>query len=37
METLKYIPKIEGKGDKPYTDEEEEKVKERLRGLGYIE
>ena len=38
METLKYIPKGEGKGSgKPYTDEEEEKVKERLRGLGYIE
>ncbi|MFH1220471.1 MAG: adenylyl-sulfate kinase [Candidatus Eisenbacteria bacterium] len=38
METLGYIPKAETKGSsKPYTDEEEEKVKERLRGLGYIE
>jgi adenylylsulfate kinase len=38
MEALKYIPKSEAKGSgKPYTDEEEEKVKERLRGLGYIE
>jgi adenylylsulfate kinase len=37
METLKFIPKGEGKGGKPYTEEEEEKVKERLRGLGYIE
>ena len=37
METLKYIPKGETMGSKPYSDEEEEKVKERLRGLGYIE
>lgn len=37
MEALKYIPKGEVKGSKPYTAEEEDKVKERLRGLGYIE
>jgi adenylyl-sulfate kinase len=37
METLGYIPKSTSKGGKTYTDEEEEKVKERLRGLGYIE
>ena len=37
METLGYIPKSTVKGGKTYTDEEEEKVKERLRGLGYIE
>jgi len=37
METLGYIPKSDKKGGKPYSDEEEEKVKERLRGLGYIE
>jgi len=37
METLGYIPKSDRKGGKTYTDEEEEKVKERLRGLGYIE
>ncbi|MFZ1947939.1 MAG: adenylyl-sulfate kinase [bacterium] len=38
MEALKYIPKSDAKGGgKPYTEEEEEKVKERLRGLGYIE
>jgi adenylylsulfate kinase len=37
MEALKYIRKGETKGSKPYTVEEEEKVKERLRGLGYIE
>lgn len=37
METLGYIPKSDKKGSKPYSDEEEEKVKERLRGLGYIE
>ena len=36
LETLGYIPK--GKTEsKPYSDEEEEKIKERLRGLGYIE
>jgi adenylylsulfate kinase len=37
METLGYIPKSTAQGGKTYTDEEEEKVKERLRGLGYIE
>jgi len=37
METLGYIPKSDVKGGKTYSDEEEEKVKERLRGLGYIE
>jgi adenylyl-sulfate kinase len=37
METLGYIPKSDRKGGKIYSDAEEEKVKERLRGLGYIE
>jgi adenylyl-sulfate kinase len=36
METLGYIPKAGG-GSSAATDEDEEKVKERLRGLGYIE
>jgi adenylyl-sulfate kinase len=36
METLGYIPKGEG-GGKTASTEDEEKIKERLRGLGYIE
>jgi adenylyl-sulfate kinase len=36
METLGYIPKGEG-GAGTSSTEDEEKVKERLRGLGYIE
>jgi adenylyl-sulfate kinase len=36
METLGYIPKGEAK-DKASSDADEEKIKERLRGLGYIE
>lgn len=37
METLNYIPKAEGAGKSSASSEDEEKVKERLRGLGYIE
>ncbi len=37
LETIGYIPKGGSGEDKPYSDEDEEKVKERLRGLGYIE
>jgi adenylylsulfate kinase len=37
LETIGYIPKGETGEDKPYSEEDEEKVKERLRGLGYIE
>jgi hypothetical protein len=36
METLGYIPKGEGTA-KAYSDEDQKKVEERLRGLGYIE
>ena len=36
METLGWIPKAEG-GGKTYSDEDQKKVEERLRGLGYIE
>ena len=37
LETIGYIPKGEAGDDKAYSEEDEEKVKERLRGLGYIE
>jgi len=37
LESIGYIPKGEKGEDKPYSEEDEEKVKERLRGLGYIE
>lgn len=37
LETIGYIPKGGSGEDKPYSEEDEEKVKERLRGLGYIE
>ena len=36
METLGYIQKAEGTA-KAYSDEDQKKVEERLRGLGYIE
>ena len=37
LETIGYIPKGKTSQDKAYSEEDEEKVKERLRGLGYIE
>jgi adenylyl-sulfate kinase len=37
METLGYIPKGEGDAGTTISAEDEEKIKERLRGLGYIE
>jgi adenylylsulfate kinase len=37
LETIGHIPKGGTGDDKPYSEEDEEKVKERLRGLGYIE
>ena len=36
MEALGWIPKAEGAA-KTYSDEDQKKVEERLRGLGYIE
>ena len=36
METLGWIPKGEGGGE-GYSEEDQKKVEERLRGLGYIE
>ena len=35
LEELKYIPAEKGSGD--YSEEDEEKVVERLKGLGYVE
>jgi len=35
METLDWIPK--GEGSKTTSDDDQKKVEERLRGLGYIE
>jgi hypothetical protein len=37
LETIGYISKGGTGEDKAYSEEDEEKVKERLRGLGYIE
>jgi adenylylsulfate kinase len=37
METLDYIPKGEGDTKTEISADDEEKIKERLRGLGYIE
>ena len=37
METLGYISKAEGPSATTASSEDEEKIKERLRGLGYIE
>lgn len=37
METLNYIPKGEGASETKISADDEEKIKERLRGLGYIE
>jgi adenylylsulfate kinase-like enzyme len=36
METLGYIPRAEGTA-RAYSDEDQKKVEERLRGLGYID
>jgi adenylylsulfate kinase len=37
METLDYIPKGQGDTETKISADDEEKIKERLRGLGYIE
>jgi adenylylsulfate kinase len=37
MEALNYIPKGEGDTETKISTDDEEKIKERLRGLGYIE